>query len=204
MRSERPLPKSVGRELTFDDDINDGDLLRATLLSLLDHAVAELHRKGPGGAHRGAQGALRHLPHRRRRRTLPHPASAVRPLYETATDLLDELDVGARSVRLVGVSVSSLTHNAFQLTMDDGWREVALGEAVDKVRQKYGFKALTLAGGAPAPPGTSTFSLRRGPQFHPDAGGAAEAASRGSPRRRGLRGGGIRGCLTHRSKPPLC
>jgi len=37
-----------------------------------------------------------------------------------------------------------------QLTLDDGWREVALGEAVDKVREKYGFKALALAGGPPA------------------------------------------------------
>jgi len=64
--------------------------------------------------------------------------------------LLDELGIGARWVRLVGVSVSGFTHNAFQLTLDEGWREVALGEAVDRVREKYGFKALKLAGGAPA------------------------------------------------------
>ena len=50
-------------------------------------------------------------------------------------------------MRLVGVSVSNFTHNAFQLTLDEGWREVALGEAVDRVRDKYGFKALTLAKG---------------------------------------------------------
>ena len=34
--------------------------------------------------------------------------------------------------------------------LDEGWREVALGEAVDRVREKYGFKALKLAGGAAA------------------------------------------------------
>jgi hypothetical protein len=64
--------------------------------------------------------------------------------------LLDELGIGARWVRLVGVSVSGFTHNAFQLTLDEGWREAALGEAVDRVREKYGFKALKLAGGAVA------------------------------------------------------
>jgi hypothetical protein len=52
------------------------------------------------------------------------------------------------------VSLGGFTHDAFQLTLDDGWREVALGEAVDRVREKYGFKALTLAGGAPAVRGT--------------------------------------------------
>src|SRR5665647_1685901 len=37
-----------------------------------------------------------------------------------------------------------------ELTFADGWREAALGEAVDRVREKYGFKALKLAGGAMA------------------------------------------------------
>jgi hypothetical protein len=98
----------------------------------------------------------------------------VRPLYETATALLDELDVGARWVRLVGVSISGFTHNAFQLTLDDGWREVALGEAVDKVREKYGFTALTLAGGAPARRHLDHQSPAQ--SFHPDSGAAAEAS----------------------------
>jgi DNA polymerase-4 len=150
VRSERPLPKSVGREHTFDDDINDGELLRATLLSLTDHAVAELHRKGLAARTVALKVRFNTFHTVGRRRTLSCPVSSVRPLYGAALDLLDELDVGARWVRLVGVGVSGLTHHAFQLTIDDGWREVALGEAVDKVRRKYGFTALSLAGGAPA------------------------------------------------------
>jgi len=148
VRSERPLPKSIGREVTFGDDVNDPGLLRATLLSLTDHAVAELRRKGLAARTVALKVRFSTFHTVSRRRTLALPAGAARPLYETAAALLDELDVGARWVRLVGVSVSGFTHNAFQLTLDDGWREVALGEAVDKVREKYGFKALTLAGGA--------------------------------------------------------
>ena len=41
-------PNLVGREVTFGDDTNDLVLLRATLLSLTDHAVAELRRQGMG------------------------------------------------------------------------------------------------------------------------------------------------------------
>jgi len=174
VRSERPLPKSAGREITFDDDVNDVELLRATLLSLTDSAVAELRRKGLAARTVALKVRFNTFHTVSRRRTLPRPVSAVRPLYETATALLDELDVGARWVRLVGVSVSGLTHNAFQLTLDDGWREVALGEAVDKVRGKYGFKALTLAGGAPARRHLGHASPAQ--SFHPDSGGAAEAA----------------------------
>jgi DNA polymerase-4 len=174
VRSERPLPKSVGREITFGDDVNDLELLRATLLSLTDHAVAELRRQGLAARTVALKVRFNTFHTVSRRRTLPRPVSAVRPLYETATALLDELDVGARWVRLVGVSVSGLTHNAFQLTMDDGWREVALAEAVDKVRGKYGFKALTLAGGAPARRHLDHASPAQ--SFHPDSGGATEAA----------------------------
>jgi len=148
VRSARPLPKSIGRELTFADDTNDGDLLRATLLSLTDHAVAELRRKGLAARTVAIKVRFSTFHTVGRRRTLARPVSATRPLYETVVALLDEIGVGGRWFRLVGVSLSGFTQNAFQLTIDEGWREVALGEAVDRVREKYGFKALTLAGGA--------------------------------------------------------
>jgi DNA polymerase-4 len=185
VRSDRPLPKSVGREITFDDDINDGELLRATLLSLTDSAVAELRRKGLAARTVALKVRFNTFHTVSRRRTLARPVSSVRPIHETVMALLDELDVGARWVRLVGVSVSGFTHNAFQLTMDDGWREVALGEAVDKVRDKYGFKALTLAGGSAARRHLDHQSPAQ--SFHPDSGDAAEAdrelaaAAAGSP-----------------------
>jgi DNA polymerase-4 len=150
VRSRQPLPKSVGREVTFADDTNDLELLRATLLALADSAVAELRRKGLAARTVALKVRFNTFHTVGRRRTLVRPASAVRPIHETAVALLDELDVGARWVRLVGVSVSNFAHNAFQLTLDEGWREVALGEAVDRVRAKYGFTALTLAGGATA------------------------------------------------------
>ncbi len=146
VRSERPLPKSVGREITFADDINDPELLRATLLSLADSAVAELRQKGLAARTVALKVRFNTFHTVGRRRTLARPVSATRPVHEAAGALLEEIGVGARWVRLVGVSLGNFTHNAFQLTLDEGWREVALGEAVDGVRAKYGFKALAPAG----------------------------------------------------------
>ncbi len=143
--SHRPLPKSVGRETTFADDTNDVELLRATLLGLADRAVSDLRRHGL--AARAVTLKVRYNTFHTvgRRRTLPRPAVATPVVYRALVELLDDLDVGVRWVRLVGVNLADLTHDAFQLTLDEGWREIALGAAVDDVRGKYGFKALGLA-----------------------------------------------------------
>jgi DNA polymerase-4 len=146
--SRRSLPKSVSHETTFRDDSNDLEFLRATLLSLTERVVADLRRHGLAARTVALKVRFNTFHTVGRRRTLARAAAAPRPLYETAAALLDELDIGARWVRLIGISVGNLTHDAFQLTLDDSWREEALGEAVDRVRSKYGFKALTLAGGA--------------------------------------------------------
>jgi len=171
VNSHRPLPKSVGREITFADDTNEPGLLRATLLSLADSAVDDLRRKGLAARTVAVKVRFNTFHTVGRRRTLARPVSATRPVHEAAVELLDELGLGARWVRLVGVSLSNLTHNAFQLTLDEGWREVALGEAVDRVRAKYGFKALGPAGGALSGgrPAHSTPALA----FHPGAAGPA-------------------------------
>ncbi len=83
-----------------------------------------------------------------RRRTLARPVSATRPIHEAAAGLSASSASARAGSASSGVSVSNLTHNAFQLTLDEGWREVALSEAVDKVRAKYGSRSLKLAGGA--------------------------------------------------------
>ena len=150
VQSRRPLPKSIGRELTFADDTNDLSLLRATLLGLADQAVSDLRRHGL--ATRTVALKLRYSTFHTvgRHRTLPRPTTATPAVYRALTELLDDLDVGARWVRLVGVSLGNLTHDAFQLTLDEGWREIALGTAVDRVRDKYGFSALSLAAASAA------------------------------------------------------
>ena len=166
VQARRPLPRSVGRELTFAADTNDRGLLRATLLGLADRAIAELRARGL--AARGVSLKVRFSTFHTvgRRRTLPRPAATLDPVYRALCRLLDDLDVGARWVRLVGVSLDGLTQDAFQLTLDEGWRETALSDAVDRVRRKYGFAAL---GPAAARAAAAKLSAAAGPS----RGGAA-------------------------------
>jgi len=146
VRSARPAAKSISRDLTFARDVDDLELLRATLLTLTDSAAHDLRRQGLAARTVALTLRFGSFHTVSRRRTLAYPVSAVRPLYAALVELLAGVELGASRVRLLSVELSSFTQYAFQLTLDEGWREVALAEAVDKVRAQYGFGALALAG----------------------------------------------------------
>ena len=143
--SDHRLPKSVGREVTVREDTNDRDYHRATVLGLVDAAMMNLRRQGLAARTIVLKVRSNTFHTVSRRRTLPVATASTRPVYGVAVELLEELAPSVRWVRLIGVSVSSLSGRAFQLSFDDQWREVALDEAVDQVRAKYGRSALRLA-----------------------------------------------------------
>jgi len=149
VRAGRAAPKSLGHEFTFPNDVNDAELLHATLLSLADRAVGEL--RSLGYAARTVTLKLRYSTFHTltRRTTLPAPTTSVRAVSETLRNLLAQVDLRGRWVRLVGVSLSDLQGKAFQLTFDNHWKEAALNDAVDRVRAKYGARALRPAGALP-------------------------------------------------------
>ena len=127
--SRRPLPKSVGRETTFAEDTNDLELLRATLLGLADRAVSDLRRHGLAARTVALKVRFSTFHTVGRHRTLRAAGGGdagrlPRP-RRTARRARRRRPLG----RLVGVSLGNLTHGAFQLTLDEGWREIALGTA---------------------------------------------------------------------------
>ena len=124
--SAAQLPKSVGREVTFGEDTSDLTLLRATLLSLADDTVAQLRAKGLAARTVTLKVRFSTFHTVTRQATFVRAVSSTRAIYGAVERLLAQIDLGARWVRLVGVSVSGLCGNAFQLTFDDRWKEVAL------------------------------------------------------------------------------
>jgi len=140
--STAQLPKSVGREVTFSEDTSDSALLRATLLSLADDTVAQLRTQGLAARTITLKVRYSTFHTITRQATFARAVSSPRAIYGVVACLFGQIDLGARWVRLVGISASSLCGNACQLTFDDQWKEVALAEAVDRVRAKYGKRAL--------------------------------------------------------------
>jgi DNA polymerase IV len=138
VRSTPRAPRSLGHETTFAQDSNDSLLLHATLLSLTDRLMARLRREGYAAQTVSVKVRDHAFVTVERRRTLARPTSSTRLAFAVAAELFGEFDLRGRRVRLVGVNVSNLCSGALQLTLDDRWRDVALDEAVDRVRARYG------------------------------------------------------------------
>jgi DNA polymerase IV len=148
LRAER-LPKSVSRETTLSRDLRNPDQLERILALLTARVAAQLRDEQILA--RAVTMKLRHDDFRTvtRRRTL-----------ETATDLDAEIYLAARSlfrdafedvrrrdrgVRLIGVAATNLGRAAEEDLFEPPERSRLrrLTEAVDKVRGRFGFDAMT-------------------------------------------------------------
>ena len=156
-----PASKSISRETTFSRDLATDDAVESRLLRLLTELAAEL--RGERLATRCVTVKLRDQDFRTRQagRTLPEPLSTDRALFEIAKQLLRTLRQRRRvPARLVGISFSGLESvdgaNQLDLLISGNGletpRDRRLAEAVDRIAQRIGRKAIGPARLADAPP----------------------------------------------------
>jgi DNA polymerase-4 len=148
LRGER-LPKSVSRETTLARDLRDPEELEAILSLLTARVAGQLREEQLVG--RTVTLKLRHDDFRTvtRRRTLETATDLDAELYDAARALFreafEEVRRRNRGVRLIGVAATNLGVSAeadlFEPPERQRLRE--LSAAVDKVRGKYGFGAVT-------------------------------------------------------------
>ncbi len=142
VRAGRTAPSSLSHETTFADDTADQATLHAALLALTDELMTRLR-----GEHYAARGVALKVRDNtfhtlERHATLSRATTATRTVYGAVTRLLDTVDLGPRKVRLLGVTVSGLESGAWQLTFDDGWKDLAIDETVDAIRARYGGRSI--------------------------------------------------------------
>jgi DNA polymerase-4 len=143
------LPRSVSRETTLSRDLRDPATLEATLSLLTARVAGQLRDE-----HLVARTVTLKLRHDdfhtvTRRHTLPVATDLDGELYATARDLFRaafaEVRDRDRGVRLIGISATNLGHAAeadlFEPAARQRLRE--LSSAVDHVREKFGFAAVT-------------------------------------------------------------
>jgi DNA polymerase-4 len=150
-RDERPVvtssaPKSVGHEETFARDHADPEWLGREVVRLADAVAGRLRRAGLSG--RTVTLKVRFADFRTitRSATVAQAIDGGRAIAVVARRLLDAVDTSP-GVRLLGVSVSSLSEGGAQLSLEDGghgsW-SAATG-AVDAIRDRYGDTAIVPA-----------------------------------------------------------
>lgn len=145
----RPLsvsgkPKSFSRETTFLEDIWDRDLLLAHLAYLCDRLALSLRQEKYYARVIEVKARYSDFKTVSRRRVLSLPVQETNRIYRVAEELFLELWEGSRlALRLVGVKGSELVEarhlSLFELYSE---REERLCQALDRVREKYGFNAL--------------------------------------------------------------
>lgn len=133
--------KSIGREHTFETDVRDVAALKAVLLDQATRVAGQLRKAGLEARTVGLKVTFSDFTSLTRSRTLSDATSIGREIHRTVVELLDELRLGGRSVRLVGVRASALVEEggqAFTLwdDEDDAWRDAEI--AVDQVADKFG------------------------------------------------------------------
>lgn len=137
-------PKSISREVTFDEDLTDQSRLRETALGLL-HDVGHSLR-AHGLAARTVALKIRYQPFEThsRQATLAYPSDRDDELTHALTRLLDEHLDRSRPVRLIGAGVSKLEARAVQLSLLESRtaERAALDDRLDALRERYGEHAI--------------------------------------------------------------
>ncbi len=136
--------KSVGHEMTFEQDISDPVRLRRELLRLSSQVGARLRKHELVG--RTVALKLRFSDFRTvtRSRTLAEPTNVGRRIFEEATSIYDALDLGRTPIRLIGVRVEQLADaGGSRLALwdpDEEWREAE--RTLDQVSARFGRGAI--------------------------------------------------------------
>jgi DNA polymerase-4 len=160
--SSRDQQKQVSREETFARDLHDDDLVERELLRLAVRVATDLRRQALVA--RTITVKLRDSDFRTRsaQRTLAHPIESEQSVVRAARTLLRALRKRRRvGVRLLGIALSHFGDEAAappQLALFaeppsptpedepiEGVREKALTRALDRIRDRYGQKAIVPA-----------------------------------------------------------
>jgi len=152
----RSRAKSLSRDETFAEDLDDDDALRRELLRLSDRAAHDLRRHGYVARTITVRIRDRDFRDRRASRTLPRGVSTERVIFDEAARLMARLrSARPMPARLLSVSLSQISgaDTEEQLGLFDDTsgaleteRDRRLAEAVDAVRRKFGSDAVERGG----------------------------------------------------------
>jgi DNA polymerase IV len=142
-------PKSISHNHTFGEDTDDPAALAAMLSHLSQKACKRLREAGL--ATRTLTLTIRYIGFDTytRSKTLTEPTQLDADIFAVFQNLLREHRDHSRKIRLLGVSLSGLTHGAEQLDLLSAERRAKLEKltrAADHLRDRFGFGSVQFGG----------------------------------------------------------
>ncbi|MCG8466681.1 MAG: DNA polymerase IV [Gemmatimonadetes bacterium] len=149
-----PVRKSLSKERTFSEDVEDRTRVERTLLGLCEGVARALRRKRLAGRTVHVKLRWDGFETHTRQKTLRAPAMTTEEIWPVARDLFRATDDPTRRVRLIGVGVSGfdpaaapqlalLDEEGLPAEPDGTGRKVA--EAMDALADRFGGDAVTRA-----------------------------------------------------------
>ena len=137
------MPKSISREITFEKDIEDRAALRREVRVLAQDVAHSLRAQSLWA--RTVRMKVRYAGFETHtlQATLPGGTDSDRELMGVADQLLAQATAAGRPVRLIGVGAAGLSAAAQPDLLDgSGARDRALDQAMDELRQRFGWSAV--------------------------------------------------------------
>lgn len=141
-------PKSIGREITFSKDIDNLETLKSVLLFLSQKLSLNLHSKKYMGRILTIKIRYSDFKTFTKRITLKNYTSAIFDIYKSSLNLLNEVDLLRKKIRLLGLSVGGLKSTSMleNSLFKEEYKGEKLTDAIEKISDKYGENKLTVAG----------------------------------------------------------
>lgn len=137
--------KSVSKETTFAEDVQDQARLRSVLHRLTEEVTTTLRRRGEAARTVTLKLRYDNFETHTHARTLPGPTDTTAEIFDTASRLLETHWLHKRPVRLIGVGVSNLMKRQGQEDLfaeESRAREARRTAAVDDIRERFGKDSL--------------------------------------------------------------
>ncbi|MBT3556868.1 MAG: DNA polymerase IV [Rhodospirillales bacterium] len=138
-------PKNISTETTFNNDIEDVDVLARELWLLCDKLSTRLKKSATGGGTVTLKMKTADFKTVTRNRQLAVPTQLADDLYQTGRSLLEGVADG-RKFRLIGIGVAKLVPASdadyADLADPDRARRVSVESAMDSLRERFGEKSV--------------------------------------------------------------
>jgi DNA polymerase-4 len=137
------LPSQISRETTFEEDTSDISLVKATLHYLADRICQTLWEKNLVAQKVGIKIRYSDFTETRLQGTLGTPTSLLEPIYLLINHLLKKAPLRKIRIRHVGVQVSQLQWENWQLSLFENLEQKkSLTAAVEGIRRRFGFMSI--------------------------------------------------------------
>jgi len=139
--------KSIGTERTFEADTIDVFMLKSVLAGMVEKIAFQLRKEDKLTSCVTVKIKYSNFDTHTLQRHIPY-TSFDHVLLKTALDLFEKVYTRRMLIRLIGVKFSSLVQGAQQLDLfDDAPEMTSLYQAMDRIRLRFGSKAIRRAAG---------------------------------------------------------